>query len=260
MFRVISFNANGIRSAARKGFFEWLSAQEADAVCVQETKAQEAQLLEDQMFFPLPHCFYHDALKKGYSGTALYLRHAPLEVRLGLGWPEIDEEGRYLEARYDGFSVVSLYMHSGSSGDVRQERKEAFMAKFLPFLRDRVASGERLMVCGDFNIAHTQKDIKNWKGNLKNSGFLPHERAWIDDLLQAGFVDAFRLLNQEENEFTWWSNRGRARENNVGWRIDYQMVDQALAPFVRRVSVFREARFSDHAPLIVDYDLPEGFL
>ncbi|MBV7435066.1 exodeoxyribonuclease III [Cardiobacteriaceae bacterium TAE3-ERU3] len=254
MFKIITFNANGIRAAERKGFFDWLATQDADAVCIQETKAQQSQLDGNPAFFPLAHNYYHDAVKKGYSGTALYLKHKPDEVIKGIGWPEIDEEGRYIEARYGDLHIISLYMHSGTSGDHRQVKKEAFMEKFMPYLRERAQRGDRIILCGDINIAHTERDIKNWKGNLKNSGFLPHERAWLTTLFASGFKDAFRLVNDEDHQYTWWSQRGQARANNVGWRIDYHIISDNLAPMVQSAEIYTAERLSDHAPLILTYD------
>ncbi|SUO95762.1 exodeoxyribonuclease III [Suttonella ornithocola] len=253
MFKIITFNANGIRAAERKGFFHWLATQDADAVCIQETKAQLPQLEGNEAFFPLAHNYYHDAEKKGYSGTALYLKHAPDAVKMGIGWPEIDSEGRYLEARYGRLHLISLYMHSGTSGDHRQTLKEDFMAKFLPYLTDLVQSGAEVILCGDINIAHTEKDIRNWKGNLKNSGFLPHERQWLTDLFAGDYKDAFRLVNNEEHQYTWWSQRGKARINNVGWRIDYQIISNGLADKVIDAEIYTQENFSDHAPLIMTY-------
>lgn len=225
--RIITANVNGIRAAARKGFFDWLQQQNADFVCIQETKAQIDQL-SDSIFHPQGfHCFYHDAQKKGYSGVALYSRHEPKQVQHGIGWEEIDCEGRYIEAQFDNFSVVSLYMHSGSSSTERQDLKYQFMDKFLPYLQAR--QQENLVICGDWNIAHKQIDLKNWRPNQKNSGFLPEERAWMDKLFdETGYVDAFRQVNQEPHQYTWWSNRGQAWANNTGWRIDYQVVTEPL--------------------------------
>ncbi len=253
MFKIITFNANGIRSARRKGFFEWLVKQDADAVCIQETKAQRAQLADDPVFFPLAYNYYHDAQKKGYSGTALYLKQQPDEIKHGIGWAEIDAEGRYLEARYGNLRLISLYMHSGTSGEHRQASKEAFMAKFLPYLKNLAAGGGRLILCGDLNIAHTTRDIKNWKGNQKNSGFLPHERQWLSDLFADAYKDAFRQVNDLDEQYTWWSQRGQARAKNVGWRIDYQIVSNNLANKVRNATIYTDENFSDHAPLVLTY-------
>ncbi|MEE9322238.1 MAG: exodeoxyribonuclease III [Granulosicoccus sp.] len=254
--RILTANLNGIRSAAKKGFFTWLSRQRADVICIQETKAQEHQLT-DPMFHPRGmHCHYHDADKKGYSGTALYSRIEPRQVKIGLDIDWIDREGRYLEAQFGNLSVVSLYMPSGSSGDVRQAFKYRMMDVFLPHLRRLRKQGRSIVICGDWNIAHTEADIRNWRGNKKNSGFLPEERAWLTQLFdKEGYRDAFHQLPQKEHEYTWWSHRGQARANNVGWRIDYHIVSEDLAPKVTRTRVYRDRLFSDHAPLIIDYDV-----
>ena len=222
--RVISVNVNGIRAAARKGFFEWLKRQRADVVCIQETKAQVHQL-EDKIFRPAGyHCYYHDAEKKGYSGVALYARRKPTRVITGLGWQDVDVEGRYLEAWFGKLSVVSLYMQSGSSSEQRQAVKFDFMARFMPYLRSLRRKRRQYIICGDWNIAHRQIDLRNWRSNQKNSGFLPEERAWMDELFgPAGFVDAFRVVDQRPDQYTWWSNRGQAWDKNVGWRIDYDI-------------------------------------
>lgn len=256
MFRVITANTNGIRSAAKKGFFDWLQTQQADVVCIQETKAQRDQL-EHEMFCPQGyHCHYFDAEKKGYSGTALYSKQKPDRVISGLGWGSADTEGRYLQADFGKLSVVSLYLPSGSSSDAAQAKKFDFLDRYLPILKQQAHDGRDYILCGDWNIAHKPIDLKNWKGNLKNSGFLPEERAWLDTLFdEVGFVDAFRVINQEENQFTWWSNRGQAWANNVGWRIDYQVVTPALRDKIKRVEIYKDQRFSDHSPLIMDYDL-----
>lgn len=254
MFKIISLNANGIRSAERKGFFDWLKTEDADVVCIQETKAQLAQLENTAAFFPFPHNYYHDAEKKGYSGVALYLKHAPDDVQYGIGWPEVDCEGRYLQVKYGDLRIVSLYLPSGTSGDERQQFKETFMAKFRPYLEDLAQTGERIIICGDINIAHTKKDIKNWRGNLKHTGFLPHEREWLTTLFSREYKDAFRLVNDQDEQYTWWSNRGQARAKNVGWRIDYQIISNNLADKVQDAAIYTSEKFSDHAPLIMTYD------
>jgi len=254
--RIISVNVNGIRAAARKGFFEWLEQQDADVVCVQETKAQEHQLVDD-IFCPAGyHCYYHDAEKKGYSGVAIYSRQKPDRVRVGLGWDDFDSEGRYIQIDLGKLSVVSLYMPSGSSKEERQAFKFDIMERLMPVLQKYRRQRREYIICGDWNIAHKKIDIKNWRGNQKNSGFLPEERAWMDDLFgPAGFVDAFRVVNEDEAQYTWWSNRGQAWANNVGWRIDYQVITAGLQDKVRAVDIYKDQRFSDHAPLIIDYDL-----
>jgi exodeoxyribonuclease-3 len=253
--RIITVNVNGIRSAASKGFFRWLARQKADFVCLQETKAQVDQL-EDAGFWPKPyHVHYFDAERKGYSGTAVFSRHEPDSVVRGFGVREFDSEGRYLEVRHGKLSVISLYMPSGSAGPERQASKFRFLKAFMPHLAELRASGRDYVLCGDWNIAHKQIDLRNWKSNQKNSGFLPEERAWFDELVgPAGFVDAFREINKKPDQYTWWSNRGAAYAKNVGWRIDYHITSESLRGRVRRGSIYKDRRFSDHAPLIIDYD------
>ena len=253
--RIITCNTNGIRSAANKGFFPWLATQQADVVCIQETKAQKEQLT-DAIFHPEGyHCYYFDALKKGYSGTALYCKQEPLNVTTGLGFDICDEEGRWIQADFAQTRVISLYLPSGSSGPERQVRKFAFLDALLPHLQ-RLAKdiSRNTIVCADWNICHTPLDLKNWRGNQKNSRFLPEERQWMDDLLNAhGFTDSFRELHPELAQYTWWSNRGQAYANNVGWRLDYQLVTEGLRGKATQAAVYTNEKFSDHAPLIMDY-------
>lgn len=255
--RIITLNANGIRSAGRKGFFDWMQKQSADVLCLQETKAHNHQL-EERLYWPEGyHCYYLDALKKGYSGVAIYARREPDEVIQGLGWPDMDAEGRYLEARFGNLSVASVYLPSGSSGEERQAVKYSFMERFLPFLRECAGSGRDYVFCGDWNIAHKPIDLKNWRSNQKNSGFLPGERAWMDVVIERdGWVDAFRALSTEAEQYTWWSNRGQAWAKNVGWRIDYQIVSPTLRNSLLAAAIYKDERFSDHAPLTIDYDYP----
>ena len=254
--RVITLNVNGIRAAARKGFFSWVVRQKADVVCLQEVRAQADQIA-DKMFHPKSfHCYYLDAYKKGYSGVAVYSKQEPDEVVRGLGWDDVDAEARYLELKFDDLSVTSLYAPSGTSGDERQAFKYQFMDRFLPHLRTLAASGRQHIICGDWNIAHKNVDLKNWRSNQKNSGFLPEERAWLDEVFSdSGFVDGFRVINQEAEQYTWWSNRGQSWANNTGWRIDYQIITEGLAERVESASIYKRKRFSDHAPLIMDYRL-----
>src|SRR5450755_1973912 len=254
--RIITVNVNGVRAAATKGLFDWLQEQRADVVCLQETKAQEHQLA-DPCFRPLGHhCFYFDAYRPGYAGTAIYARRAPDKVVRGFGASEFDGEGRYLEARFGSLSVVSLYMPSGSAGPERQASKFRWLKVFMPYLKTLQKKRRQYILCGDWNIAHKQIDLRNWRSNQKNSGFLPAERAWMDELFGAArYVDAFRVVNDQPDQYTWWSNRGQAWSKNVGWRIDYQVVSASLAKAVRAASIYKERRFSDHAPLTMDYDL-----
>ncbi|MBF8291525.1 MAG: exodeoxyribonuclease Xth [Steroidobacteraceae bacterium] len=254
--RILTLNCNGIRSAARKGLFDWLPTQAPDVVCLQETKAQVHQL-EDAGFRPDGyHCYYFDAERKGYSGVAVYSKTKPDRVIRGFGVPEFDGEGRYLELQFGKLSVVSLYLPSGSSGPERQASKFRFLDVFLPYLK-RVGKRRRdFVLCGDFNIAHQPIDLKNWRSNQKNSGFLPEERAWLDHLFsELGWVDAFREVDLRPEQYTWWSNRGQARAKNVGWRIDYQVVSRSLAGKARAASIYKDSWFSDHAPLTMDYEL-----
>jgi exodeoxyribonuclease-3 len=254
--RIITLNANGIRSAARKGFFEWLGRQDADVVCVQETKCQREQVT-DPLFHPAGyHCHYFDASKKGYSGVAIYSRRKPDKVVAGYGSHEFDAEGRYVEVQFKGLSVVSVYLPSGSSGEARQQAKFRFLGEFMPYLRSLRRRRRDYVLCGDWNIAHRPIDLRNWRSNQKNSGFLPEERAWLDELFgDARYVDAFREINAEPEQYTWWSNRGQAWAKNVGWRIDYHVLSPGLRGSVRGAAIYKAERFSDHAPLTVDYDL-----
>ena len=256
--KIVSVNVNGIRAAHKKGFFTWLEKESPDIVCIQETKAQEHQL-HDELFYPSSyHCHYFDAEKKGYSGVAIFSKHKPDKIICGLGdgWQDMDAEGRFIQADFGNLSVISLYLPSGSSSEERQNIKFSFMDRFMPVLQAMRRKRRQFIICGDWNIAHKIIDIKNWRSNQKNSGFLPEERAWLDELFdKVGFVDAFRVVNQEPDQYTWWSNRGQAWANNVGWRIDYHVISPNLKDKVKSASIYKAERFSDHAPLIQEYDL-----
>jgi exodeoxyribonuclease-3 len=253
--RIITCNTNGIRAAQRKGFFDWLADQQADIVCIQETKAQVDQL-DAELFFPSEfHCFYNDAERKGYSGTALFSRMKPKKVIDSLGWEPVDSEGRYLQADFDKLSVISLYVPSGSSGEAAQARKEVFMRGFYDHLKSLRRKRREFIICADWNICHRPIDLKNDKANQKNSGYLPHERAWLDEVFdELGWVDIYRRIHPEREQYTWWSNRGQAWANNVGWRLDYMLVTPGLADRGLAAEVYRDERFSDHAPLTIDID------
>jgi len=254
--RVITVNVCGIRAAAAKGLFRWLRRQRADFICLQETKCQELQLGGHDIELRGYHRFFCDPDRKGYSGVALYSRQAPQRVVRGFGVREFDREGRYLEAQVGALSVVSLYVPSGSSGPERQAAKFRFLRAFTPHLARLRRARRHYILSGDWNIAHRPIDLKNWRANQKNSGFLPEERAWMDELFgPCGYVDAFREVRGEPDLYTWWSNRGQAWAKNVGWRIDYQVVSGTLAGKARAATIYKEKRFSDHAPLIMDYDL-----
>ena len=257
--RILTFNVNGIRAAIRKGFFAWLKTQNADIICLQELKAQEAALQHPAFHLDNYHAYFHCAEKKGYSGVAIYSRYPAKSVVRGLGWPIADQEGRYIAIDLGPLWVASLYMPSGSSGDLRQSIKFDFLDRYGHYLNQLQQKGQPYIINGDWNIAHQIIDIKNWRANQKHSGFLPEERAWMNELFTtSGFVDAFRCINQEPDQYTWWSNRGRAWEKNVGWRIDYQVVTAALKPAIQSAFIYKDQRFSDHAPLLVDYGISLG--
>jgi len=252
--RVVSANLNGIRSAYGKGFYRWLARQKADFVCIQETKAQPDQLSSAILEPKNWYANFESAEKKGYSGVALFSRLHPDRVIRGLGDSEFDQEGRYLQIDVGNLSVASVYFPSGSSGELRQKAKFRFMEIFDKKLRDANKQERNYIFCGDWNIAHKEIDLRNWKGNKKNSGFLPQERAWLDRVFgKLAYRDAFRVVEKHEGQYTWWSNRGNAYANNVGWRIDYQVVSKALEDKITKATVYKAKRFSDHAPLIVDY-------
>ena len=257
--KIITLNANGIRSAWKKGLAGFLEREQADLICLQETKAQRAQLSAEMLALGPRQGFFHDAQKPGYSGVGIYTHRPPDQVVVGLGWPDFDAEGRWIQVDYGRLSVVSLYLPSGSSSEARQQVKFDIMRRLTPRLTDMLADGRDWIICGDINIAHKNIDIRNWRGNQKNSGFLPEERAWLDLLFdELGWVDAFRVVNQEADQYTWWSNRGQAWAKNVGWRIDYQIVSPGLRDAIRSARIHTAERFSDHAPLIMEYafDLP----
>lgn len=266
--RIISFNANGLRSAATKGFFDWFRAQDADLLCLQETKAQEHQLHVPELLPDGYQAFFKDAItKKGYSGVGIYTRRPPDEVRTSLGWAPFDDEGRYIEARFGNLSVVSFYIPSGSSGDVRQGFKFEVMEWLRPILDEWLRSGRDYVLCGDWNIVRARNDIKNWTSNQKNSGCLPAERAWLNGQIgdacgdgtpapEQGWLDSFRVLRPDAADaYTWWSQRGAARAKDVGWRIDYQFITPSLRDAVKACAIHKDPRFSDHAPYVVDYSV-----
>ena len=255
LIRIISINVNGIRSAEKKGLFRWLRYQRANIICMQEVRANRAQIESENFYIKGFQRFLVEAEKPGYSGVAIYTKQEPIRTINKIGDKEFDAEGRYIELEFQKFSVASVYFPSGSSGEARQEAKYRFLDIFdKNLITKRI---KPVIFCGDFNIAHTKQDIKNWRGNQKNSGFLPEERLWFEGLLDKGFIDSFRHLNKHDEEYTWWSNRGRARENNVGWRIDYQVASNFFNRKVKKVKIYREEFFSDHAPLIIDYELDE---
>ncbi|RRH89007.1 exodeoxyribonuclease III [Variovorax beijingensis] len=264
MFKLTSLNLNGLRSAATKGVADWVAELAPDCICMQEIRVQASDIEGrfEEMAGLKGH--FHFAEKKGYAGTAIYTRHAPSAVVVGWGDAEFDAEGRYLELRFDTpkrkLSVISCYFPSGSSGEERQEAKFRFLKGFFPHLT-ALKKEREFILCGDINIAHKEIDLKNWRGNQKNSGFLPEERAWMTRLLDAGadgagLVDVYRLLKPDTTAeaYTWWSNRGQAYANNVGWRLDYHLATPALGALARSEQIYKTIKFSDHAPITVDYD------
>ena len=260
MFKLTSFNLNGIRSAAAKGVQEWVAKTRPDCICVQEIKAQQDDIAGRFEEIAGMKGRFQFAQKKGYSGAGVYSRHEPSAVKIGFGDKEFDTEGRYVELRFDTparkFSVISAYFPSGSSGEHRQQAKFRFLASFYPHLV-KLKKQRDFILCGDVNIAHKEIDLKNWKSNQKNSGFLPEERAWMTKLLdQAGLVDVYRKLRPDTTEtaYTWWSQRGQAYANNVGWRIDYHLATPAISELARSESIYKDEKFSDHAPLTIAYD------
>ena len=257
MLRVITLNLNGIRSAANKGVLDWFGAQEADCIALQEVRAQQGDL-SDAILRPsglIGH--FCCAERKGYAGVGLYCRKEPDRLISGYGSLEFDTEGRFLQADYGDLSIISLYFPSGSSSEERQLAKFRFLDEFLPHLERLVRSGREFILCGDWNIAHKEIDLKNWKSNQKNSGFLPEERAWLSRVFEEhGWVDVYRRLHPDATDacYTWWSNRGQARAKNVGWRIDYQIATPGIAARAKQASIYKDRWFSDHAPLTIDYD------
>ncbi|HUP30957.1 MAG TPA: exodeoxyribonuclease III [Usitatibacter sp.] len=253
--RIITCNVNGIRAADRKGFTDWMRRQKPDVACLQEIKAQEADLPRELLAPRGLHAFFHPAQKRGYSGVAIYARREPDSVTLGLGIEDIDAQGRFLQADFGELSVISLYMPSGTMGAEAQARKYSFMDRFIPRLEAMRKCGREFVICGDWNIAHKEIDVKNWQRNQTTTGFLPEERAWLTRVLEEhGFVDVFRAVDPSPDRFTWWLQFGNAREKNMGWRIDYQIATPRIAALARKASIYTAENFSDHAPVIIDYD------
>jgi exodeoxyribonuclease-3 len=254
MFRIVSLNVNGLRAAAGKGLMAWVERYDPDLMCLQEVKAHETDLSQELLRPRSRQAYFHFAQTKGYSGTAIYTKRRPRSVKVGFGDAEFDREGRYVEAEFAQVTVISVYFPSGSSSPERQQAKYRFLDAFYPHLARLRESGREVIFCGDVNIAHQPIDLKNWRANQKNSGFLPQERAWLGRVFEEqGWVDVFRRLDPRPEQYTWWSNRGRAWDKNVGWRIDYQIATPGASARARRAEIYKKQRFSDHAPLIVDY-------
>lgn len=250
--RIISYNVNGIRAALKKGFLEWLEASNPDVLCIQETKAMREQV-DDEVFENLKyHDFWFSAEKKGYSGVSIWTKQEPKHVEYGCGMELYDKEGRVLRCDFEDFSVMSVYMPSGSSGDIRQEFKMQWLSDFQNYIEELKKEIPNLIICGDYNICHKPIDIHNPERNKDTSGFKPEEREWIGNFIDSGFIDSFRYFNQEPHNYSWWSYRANARNKNLGWRIDYNMVDKALENRLKRAAILSEAKHSDHCPILVE--------
>lgn len=255
MLRIVSLNLNGIRSAERKGFLSWLARHKPDVLCVQELKAQQADMTGEMLAPAGYHGHFHYAEKRGYSGVGLYSRIKPTREAAGFGVPEFDDEGRYVQVDFSKLTVISVYLPSGSSSEERQAAKFRFMAHFYPQLKKLKANKREVVLCGDWNIAHKEIDLKNWRGNKKNSGFLPEEREWLTKVFdELQWVDVFRRIDERPEQYTWWSNRGQAYAKNVGWRIDYHIATPGIAATAKKAAIYKDEKFSDHAPLTIDYD------
>lgn len=254
--KIITLNTNGIRAAQKKGVFDWFKTENADVICIQETKAQLEQL-DPKLFIPQGyHFFQADAIKKGYSGVSIYSKKQPVSVSYGVNWQDFDSEGRWLEVDLGNIVVISLYLPSGSAKEERQDFKYVCMEKLESKFKQLLALDKPFVICGDWNIAHKKIDIKNWRGNQKNSGFLPEERAWLSKLFdEFKMIDAFREVEPAEHMYSWWSNRGQAWDNNTGWRLDYHITSPDLKDKIKTATIYKEQRFSDHSPVIIDYNI-----
>ncbi len=254
--RVLTLNVCGIRASQKKGLYQWLKRQKADYICLQEVRATEDQI--DSNLFTLNgyRRYLSVAEKKGYSGVCIYTKHKPDNIYKNFGSNFFSKEGRFISLEYKKYRIISIYFPSGSSGEERQNLKYKFMLKFEIYLKKIRKDKKASIICGDWNIAHKQIDIKNWRSNQKNSGFLPEEREWMDKIINKfGFIDAFRKINNLPDQYTWWSNRGRAWDKNVGWRIDYHIVTPNIKDIIKKAKIYKDKRFSDHSPLIIDYDI-----
>ena len=254
--KVLTLNVCGIRASQKKGLFKWLNKIKPDLICFQEVRALEEQISSDDFNITGYKRYMSVAEKKGYSGVCIYTKEIPKNINESFGSKLFTSEGRFIELELNKLNIISIYFPSGSSGEARQELKYQFMSKFESYLKKIKKIKKPILICGDWNIAHKEIDIKNWKGNKKNSGFLPEERAWIDKIINHyGCIDTFRFINDKPDNYTWWSNRGRAWDNNVGWRIDYQMLSSPKDIKILSADIYKKERFSDHSPLIIDYDI-----
>lgn len=251
---ILTYNVNGVRAALKKDFNGWLKATNADVICLQEIKANVEQF-DESVFTDLGYnCYWNSAEKKGYSGVAILTKQKPIHIEYGCGIKDIDFEGRFIRVDFENYSVMSIYFPSGSSGEVRQEFKIYFLDKFQTYIDELKQTIPNLVLCGDYNICHQAIDIHNPTRNKKTSGFLPEERKWMTDFLSSGFVDPFRHLNKDPHNYSWWSYRARAREKNLGWRIDYQMISESLLSKLKRSQILSSAIHSDHCPVLLELE------
>ena len=250
--KIITYNINGVRAALKKDLVDWLKFVDPDVVCLQEIKAREDQF-DTNIFLKLGyHCYWYSAKKPGYSGTAILSKQKPNNVTLGIDYEKYDDEGRVIRLDFDTFSIISVYMPSGSSGDLRQAFKMNFLAYFYNYIKELIKQVPNLIIAGDFNICHKSIDIHNPQRNKNTSGFLPEERQWLSSFINLGFIDTFRYFNNEPHQYSWWSYRANARAKNLGWRIDYLLVTQSMELRLRRATILSQAKHSDHCPVLLE--------
>ena len=254
--KIISYNVNGIRAAINKGLIDWIKQDQSDIYCFQEIKANVSDI-PTELFEALGyHCYWYSAQKKGYSGVGIICKQKPLEVIYGCGLDQADFEGRVIQVQFDKFQLINTYFPSGSSGDERQAYKMEFLNDYLQLVDSKLKNANsKLIVAGDYNICHQAIDIHDPKGNKDSSGFLPEERAWMDEFFNVGMFDAFRVINQEPHQYSWWSFRANARANNKGWRIDYINTSESLRKAIKDASILPNVQHSDHCPVMLTLDL-----
>ena len=253
--KVLSWNVNGIRAVDRKGFFQWFTKEKPDVICLQEIKAQKEQLPSHLRNTPNYHLYINSAEKKGYSGVATYTKQKPLDVKMGFGIEKFDREGRILITEYSKFILFNIYFPNGKKNQERLDYKLDFYDTFLAYADNLKAKGKNIVVCGDFNTAHKEIDLARPKENEKISGFLPIERAWIDSFIDHGYIDTFREFNKQSEQYSWWDMKTRARERNVGWRIDYFFVNKEFMKYVKNAFILQEVLGSDHCPIGIEIEV-----